>query len=90
MLDGQIENQGIIKDLQDQGALQDLTHSEIIEIQKEEAVKLNKPSVEEQQQESVKKPRKFVQDEHREMGGVKWSIYKSYLKASCVPFYVHN
>ncbi|KAG6855558.1 hypothetical protein H0H87_001039 [Tephrocybe sp. NHM501043] len=31
-----------------------------------------------------KKPRKLVKDEHREVGGVKWAIYKSYLKASCV------
>ncbi|TFK62437.1 hypothetical protein BDN72DRAFT_741737, partial [Pluteus cervinus] len=29
-----------------------------------------------------KKPRKLIKDEHRETGGVKWSIYKSYLKAS--------
>ncbi|EAU87480.2 ATP-binding cassette transporter [Coprinopsis cinerea okayama7 len=29
-----------------------------------------------------KKPRKLVKDEHRETGGVKWSIYKAYLKAS--------
>ncbi|KAF6756229.1 multidrug resistance-associated ABC transporter [Ephemerocybe angulata] len=29
-----------------------------------------------------KKPRKLVKEEHRETGGVKWSIYKSYLKAS--------
>ena len=31
-----------------------------------------------------KKPRKLVKDEHRETGGVKWSIYNSYLKASYV------
>ncbi|KAG6835326.1 hypothetical protein H0H93_002661 [Arthromyces matolae] len=29
-----------------------------------------------------KKPRKLIKDEHREVGGVKWRIYKSYLKAS--------
>lgn len=33
-------------------------------------------------EETTKKPRKLVKDEHRETGGVKWSIYKSYLKAS--------
>ncbi|KAG1873894.1 hypothetical protein F4604DRAFT_1765807 [Suillus subluteus] len=32
--------------------------------------------------ESKKKPRKLVKDEHREAGGVKWSIYNAYLKAS--------
>lgn len=29
-----------------------------------------------------KKPRKLVKDEERETGGVKWRIYKTYLKAS--------
>ncbi|KNZ78578.1 ATP-dependent bile acid permease [Termitomyces sp. J132] len=33
-------------------------------------------------QKEKKKPRKLVKDEHREVGGVKWAIYKSYLKAS--------
>lgn len=33
-----------------------------------------------------KKPRKLVKDEHREVGGVKWAIYQSYLKASYVCF----
>ncbi|KAJ6610650.1 hypothetical protein B0H10DRAFT_2224811 [Mycena sp. CBHHK59/15] len=28
------------------------------------------------------KPRKLVKDEHRAVGGVKWAIYKSYLRAS--------
>ncbi|KAG6887018.1 hypothetical protein C0995_002341, partial [Termitomyces sp. Mi166 len=34
-----------------------------------------------------KKPRKLVKDEHREVGGVKWAIYQSYLKASYVVFF---
>ncbi|KAF7311403.1 hypothetical protein MKEN_01042200 [Mycena kentingensis (nom. inval.)] len=29
-----------------------------------------------------KKPRKLIKDEHREVGGVKWRIYKRYLHAS--------
>ena len=29
-----------------------------------------------------KKPRKLIKDEERETGGVKWIIYKTYLKAS--------
>jgi len=33
-----------------------------------------------------KRPRKLVKDEHREQGGVKFSIYKSYMKASYVDF----
>lgn len=30
----------------------------------------------------AKKPRKLIEDEHREEGSVKWRIYKTYLKAS--------
>lgn len=29
-----------------------------------------------------KKPHKFVKDEERETGGVKWKIYRTYLEAS--------
>ncbi|KDQ49974.1 hypothetical protein JAAARDRAFT_42467 [Jaapia argillacea MUCL 33604] len=32
--------------------------------------------------EKAKKPRKLIKDEHRETGGVKWSIYRTYLRAS--------
>lgn len=32
--------------------------------------------------EKTKKPRKLVEDEHRETGSVKWAIYNTYLKAS--------
>lgn len=31
---------------------------------------------------SKKKPRKLIEEEHRETGGVKWNIYNTYLKAS--------
>jgi hypothetical protein len=31
---------------------------------------------------SGKKPRKLIEDEKREEGGVKWGIYKTYLQAS--------
>lgn len=30
----------------------------------------------------ARKPRKLIKDEKREEGGVKWEIYKTYLKAS--------
>ena len=36
------------------------------------------------EQTQRKQPRKLVKDEHRERGGVKFSIYKSYMKASYV------
>lgn len=35
----------------------------------------------------TKKARKLVKDEERETGGVKWKIYKTYLKASLVLFF---
>jgi hypothetical protein len=40
--------------------------------------------------DTAKKPRKLVKEEHRETGGVKWSIYKSYLKASCVHLFLRT
>ena len=33
---------------------------------------------------NVKIPRKLIEDEERESGNVKWAIYNTYLKASCV------
>ena len=30
----------------------------------------------------AKRPRKLIEDEHREEGSVKWKIYRTYLKAS--------
>lgn len=35
-----------------------------------------------------KKPRKLIEDEHREEGSVKWRIYRTYLKASYVYHFV--
>jgi hypothetical protein len=32
--------------------------------------------------DKTKKPRRLVKDEERETGGVRWVIYKTYLKAS--------
>lgn len=86
MLDGRIDSQGTVKDLHAQGVLEDITHYAAAEVHKEE-VKVVEPTVEEEEEQKVKnakKPRKLIKDEHRETGGVKWSIYKSYLKASCV------
>jgi hypothetical protein len=86
MLDGRIDSQGTIKDLRAQGVLDDITHDAAVEMYKEE-VKGEVPSVEEEEEKKAtdaKKPRKLIKDEHRETGGVKWLIYKSYLKASYV------
>ncbi|PFH45643.1 hypothetical protein AMATHDRAFT_44023 [Amanita thiersii Skay4041] len=83
MLDGRIDIQGTIKDLRAQGILEEITSDESVgptapEIAAEvEAVEGDKKA-----DGVTKKPRKLVSEEHRETGGVKWSIYKSYLKAS--------
>ena len=96
MLDGRIDTQGTVKDLRDQGILDDIAQVEEIEAHKEEqAVEVKKeeedPNAEidvEASEETPaaakdkKKPRKLVEEEHRETGSVKWNIYKTYLKAS--------
>jgi hypothetical protein len=91
MLDGRIDTQGTVKELQAQGVLKGIEHDATVETHKEEPVvvsDLEAAAVEGSPDttEALKKPRKLIQDEHREIGGVKWSIYKSYLKASSVSF----
>ncbi|KAJ6590007.1 hypothetical protein DFH09DRAFT_1359037 [Mycena vulgaris] len=85
MLDGRIDTQGTIKELRAQGVLDDIAHDAAVEVKKEElavAATETTGDVDAQEAEQEKKPRKLVKDEHREQGGVKWRIYKSYLKAS--------
>ncbi|THU84317.1 multidrug resistance-associated ABC transporter [Dendrothele bispora CBS 962.96] len=97
MLDGRIDTQGTIKDLRTQGVLEDITleaevdahKEELTAAAEEEAVKLNGDEAneadaiaEEGKPTEGKKPRKLVKDEHREVGGVKWKIYRKYLQAS--------
>ncbi|KAL0951671.1 hypothetical protein HGRIS_008350 [Hohenbuehelia grisea] len=93
MLDGRIDTQGTIKDLKAQGILEDIAHDAAVEVQQEEqavavaeasdpeavAIKGDEAAV---PAATAKKPRKLVEDERREEGGVRWSVYKSYLKAS--------
>jgi len=88
MLDGTIDTKGIVKELRAQGVLDDIT-------QDSTTLEMQPPPSEVQQTsdpedfakllgDTAKKPRAFVKDEHREIGGVKWSIYNTYLKASYV------
>ncbi|KAJ7579704.1 hypothetical protein C8J56DRAFT_281572 [Mycena floridula] len=87
MLDGRIDTQGTVKELRAQGILDEIVKDEsvtIVEAQQEEVVS-EVVAVEEMTPEEAaiaKKPRKLIKDEHREEGGVKWSIYNTYLKAS--------
>ncbi|EGN91771.1 hypothetical protein SERLA73DRAFT_157398 [Serpula lacrymans var. lacrymans S7.3] len=90
MLDGRIDLQGTVKDLQAQGSLDSIAQDSSTAIKEEEPVVAQEAVVEAeslddaspQAAEVTKKPRKLIKDEHRETGGVKWSIYKTYLKAS--------
>jgi carbamoylphosphate synthase small subunit len=89
MLDGWIDTQGFVKDLRAQGALDDITHDASVQVHKEEqeiqeqvASTAVDPPSEAVPQEQAKKPRKLIEEEKREEGGVKWHIYKTYLKAS--------
>ena len=89
MLDGRIDVQGTIKDLRAQGVLGPIAEDENIMLEQEKPLELNEvtephPPLEGEASPSnaTKKPRKFVEDEHRAEGTVKWSIYNTYLKAS--------
>jgi hypothetical protein len=99
MLDGRIDTQGPISELRARGVLDDITHADSVEAHKqEEQSATNAEAAAEEGDAAVavaeakdavktapgKKPRKLVADEKRETGGVKWHIYKTYLKASYV------
>ena len=94
MLDGRIDTQGTLTELRAQGVLDEITHSEEVKIYEgEQEAAAETPNAEEIAAEVVegaspsgetKKPRKLVKDEERQEGGVKWNIYNTYLKASCV------
>ena len=90
MLDGRIDTQGTVKDLQAQGVLKGIEHDAAVETHKEELVVAETTSISVEESpdttEVSKKPRKLVKDEHREIGAVKWSIYNGYLKALSVLF----
>jgi hypothetical protein len=95
MLDGRIDQQGVVSELRESGVLDYIAHDAGLHVkaeQKEEALK--EPTAEEAAAEVVagdiepgKKivtPRKLVQDEERQEGAVKWNVYNKYLEASSV------
>jgi hypothetical protein len=94
MLDGRIDTQGTLADLRAQGVLDEIALAEEVKAHEEEQKAAAAiPSAEEIAAEAVdatsparetKKPRKLIKDEERQEGGVKWSIYNTYLEASCV------
>jgi hypothetical protein len=92
MLDGRIDTQGTIKELRTLGILDDVAHDAEAEANGRPAVAVKEeveiaPAAGGEDGEAPKdhkKPRKLIKDEHREEGGVKWAIYRSYLRASWV------
>ncbi|KAG7443764.1 multidrug resistance-associated ABC transporter [Guyanagaster necrorhizus] len=88
MLDGRIDAKGTVKDLRAQGLLDEITHDAALEaheeqIQTEHSTEVTVEAITDKSTGvEAKRPRKLIKDEHRETGGVKWSIYRSYLKAS--------
>ncbi|KAG6830506.1 hypothetical protein H0H92_000347 [Tricholoma furcatifolium] len=102
MLDGRIDTQGSVQDLRARGILEELEKDEAVavkmqEVKEQEAVG-GSPDQDDgdsagenddrKPKDKTKKPRKLVKDEHREVGGVKWAIYQSYLKASSYSIWV--
>ncbi|KAF7340568.1 ABC bile acid [Mycena sanguinolenta] len=84
MLDGRIDTQGTVEDLRAQGLLDDIRLDAAVEAKTEESeAPLADNGIDDPEAAAAaKKPRKLVKDEHRAIGGVKWSIYRAYLKAS--------
>jgi hypothetical protein len=82
MLDGRIDVQGTTEELRTQGILDTIKQDSSLDQQ----LKAHKTSPEEpsdaENTDKTKRPRQLVEDEARETGGVKWSTYKTYLKAS--------
>lgn len=90
MADGRIARQGTPAELKARGELDYVAH-EVKEEEEEEATieemaadaDGSKKKSSQGQGDAPKKPaRKLVEEEVRSEGGVKWSIYKTYLKAS--------
>jgi hypothetical protein len=83
-----------LSELRARGVLDEITHAEEVKAHEDEQkAAVATPSAEEVAAEAVdvtsptretKKPRKLIKDEERQEGGVKWNIYNTYLKASCV------
>ena len=89
MLDGRIDTQGTVKDLRAQGVIEAITQDATVQVNDQTATKPGMPvdlkfpeDAVAMSTEDPKKPRKLIEDEHREAGGVKWSIYNTYLEAS--------
>jgi hypothetical protein len=80
MLDGCIDTQGAIKDLRNQGGLDSIKQELAIQVQQALSDLADAAISTNGNEDGAKKPRELVQEERREIGGVKWSIYNMNLK----------
>ncbi|KZP25974.1 hypothetical protein FIBSPDRAFT_949774 [Athelia psychrophila] len=93
MLDGMIDTQGTVKELRSQGILNDIAQDEAVEAPKEEeavAVDVVADNAADLDGEAEAKPvgeakkaQQLINDEAREYGAVKWSIY-SHTGLECI------
>jgi len=95
MLDGRIDIQGTIKDLQERKLLQSITHDENVSVKapqpademkstEQSGTTTAEPSSAVTGEPSVKKARELVKAEERAVGSVSSQVYGVYLKATCV------
>ncbi|KAF9039893.1 multidrug resistance-associated ABC transporter [Panaeolus papilionaceus] len=92
MLDGRIDEQGTIKDLDSLGKLEDIVREESVKLVNDDTVLVDLPKAETRQETTIeavtevvtkrKEARKLVQEEHRAKGNVRWNVYLTYLRAS--------
>ncbi|KAJ7147242.1 hypothetical protein C8R46DRAFT_1129771 [Mycena filopes] len=82
VLDGRVDTQGTVQDLRARGLLDVITHEAAVAAKTEEIPTVEVDSTTLIGEKKIKPPRKLVEDEHREVGSVKWSVYQTYLSAS--------
>jgi hypothetical protein len=74
---------GLFKSLENGAFLDDIATHDTVEVHANEMA--SSPSTEDSEDnkrlDESKKPCQLVKDEHRETGGVKWSVYNSFLRA---------
>ncbi|KAF7307832.1 ABC bile acid [Mycena kentingensis (nom. inval.)] len=75
MVDGRVEVQGSVAELKARSVLEDIVQEARKEEEAPKARNVDKME---------RKPRKLVEDEHREVGGVKWRVYHTYLQAMSI------
>ncbi|CDO68601.1 hypothetical protein BN946_scf184996.g32 [Trametes cinnabarina] len=86
MLDGRIDTQGTVEELRKRNVLEMPAEGSAAKAGNEADsphIDIDTAAAADTDSEvNDKKPRRLVEDEHREIGGVKWRIYKTYVEAS--------